>query len=74
MATATRVKGPDGLAAISIECRRDESYCLREAQRACPQGYLVIDAGARAGDVVFVHSQGAALATRYEARMIIRCQ
>ena len=53
-----------------IECL-DESRCIVEAKRVCPRGYLVLDAGAREGNVVM--SNGVASPT-YRGQMLIRCE
>ena len=73
-ATASPVMAADGQPAISIECHRGESYCLTEAQRACPRGYWVLDARARAGDVVVPNAYGATIAPTFQGHMMIRCQ
>ena len=69
MATTRNVTAPDGVPAIFVECRQ-ESRCIGEAQRVCPGGYLVLDAGAREGHVV---RRGIA-APIYQGQMLIRCQ
>jgi len=61
----------DGLPATLIECRLDESHCLKEAQRVCPGGYYVLDAGASEGTRPM---RNGVSARNFRGQMLIRCQ
>lgn len=70
---------PDGTPAAHVTCYEDESNCMDEAQRACPQGYVVLDRNSQTGMIAETQMGPFRRATTvaeptYRGAMLIQCR
>lgn len=76
-ASAHAIHGPDGKWAYDVECGESQSLCWREAAKACPQGYAILDRASSTwvDSRVIVGRGFAAVNTtnEYRGSMLIRC-
>lgn len=71
-----QIMGPDGTPHYSITCRRSIENCYREAERVCPGGYSIVNAGGgTSGAIVSPNGFGGVnVARTYEGDMFIKCR
>lgn len=67
---------PSGRSGWYIECRKSYGYCLDEASRLCPRGYLVSEAESHSnGAVAQAFGNGTVVVqSRQAASMLIECR
>jgi hypothetical protein len=66
-----------GPATYSIQCKRSQSNCWKEAAKVCPSGYDQIDGSQRAGTHHMVNAyngQYMGSAPTFDGEMLVRCR
>jgi hypothetical protein len=57
----------------SVECRRSQANCYKEAASQCPQGFEVLDSSGRSKPVVTANGNSFLMTTKYRGELLVRC-
>ena len=57
----------------SVECRRSQANCYREAARCCPEGFDVLDSAGRSKFIVVNNTNTSTVIPKYRGELLVRC-